>query len=243
MPQQNLLTTRFPGGFTNAAPGQIWGSAGFPDPAFAYAVVEDCLNGNFGTHWSSYAIGGIYSSTQQSAAGGVARFKITPDASATATLQYLPAQFRLAAGVNSFFKIRCSLPDATAHGFAAGFGAYGPTPQTLDGVHLVKAAGSTTFSLLATKNGVTTTVALPGSISSGVFFEVGFHISQTGDIEAYLDTASPSKASLSGRVGVLPAGSVSNTSLFSPYVTISQPAAPAAYANADVDYIVAAVER
>ena len=179
-------TTRMPNGVTNAAPWQTLAAAGFEDPSWAYQDFNDFDHYTAG-EWTITNTG-----TGAPAALAYQNGAITIPTSigaADATYMQRPvASHKLALGDDYFFKFGGLLSEVTNCVFHCGLIATSATPvAAADGIFFVKATGQAGLVLNSVIGGVTTSVALPAwaNLVAATYFELGFHVTQGGDIEVF----------------------------------------------------------
>lgn len=186
MPRVN--NTRMPGGVTNAAPYQTLADYGAPDPSFAYENFHD-FNRYAAADWTETIVGtgGV---TATAAAGGAVTLTTSAGATDAVYMQEVIASHKLVAGKDHFFKWKGNLPEVLNEAFYCGLIATSATPLTAnDGLYFYKASGQAALALVSKIGGVATTLALPAvaTLVAGAEFEVGFHVTAGGDVEAFFN--------------------------------------------------------
>lgn len=244
------LTTRSPGGATNAAPWQTLAQSGMEDPTWAHQDVDDFNNFAAGDYTATAV--GTGAITQTPFDGGAILLSTSAGIADAVYAQRVVASHKLNAGKDAFFKFRGALSDVSASVFHCGLVATSATPMAAaDGVYLLKATGQAALSLVSRVGGVSTTVALPTTalLVNATPFELGIHVDAQGNVEAFFNpttgnnpiSASAAAAGQSrGPVARLAAPGVTQV-LLNPSFGLLNSAA--AIKTLTVDYFVAAVSR
>ena len=244
-------TTRSPTGLTNASAGQTMGSAGYLDPTWGHMYCND-----FDTYLASdWTVTVTNSTTRALAAGPGGRFLVT-NTTGAADLTYMQlttAGFNFpaaGAGRDVFFKFKGQLDSVANTVFHAGLIMTSTTPVSAnDGLFIHKPTGSGAFFLRSRIGGVETAVAFPATALAvdATDFEVGFHVSPTGDVEAFFNpgTGAPNQVPVSGttipgRVAALYAPGLTTANLAPSFGILNSTGAAH---TLNVDFIVAAQSR
>lgn len=194
-------STRMPMGVTNAHPVQTMGAYGAPDPTWAHQYVND-----FDTYLASDWTVTVTNSTTRALTAGVGgRFLVTNTTGAAdlTYMQLVAAGFAINPCKDVFFKFKGQIDSAANTVFHCGLIIPSTTPVSAnDGLFILKQTGAGTLILRSRIGGVSTDVAFPASavITDATDFEVGFHVTASGDVEAFFNptTGSPNQVPVSG---------------------------------------------
>lgn len=181
-------TTRMPNGMTNAAPWQVFGDAGTPDPTWAHQYIEDFYR-FAAAEWTVTLVG---TGTILSIAydGGAAQLTTTAGIADAVYIQKPFATVKLTPGKDVFFHTELLLSDVLNSVVHAGMIATSATPlAAADGVYIVKATGQAGLALVSKIGGVVTTVNFPASclMVNNTECEIGIHIDKQGNIDAFFN--------------------------------------------------------
>lgn len=180
--------TRMPKGVTNAAPWQTLAHFGAPDPTWVYKNFDE-FNRYAAADWTVTVTGtGTVAAT--AFAGGAIALTNSAGIADAIYMQHPVATHQLIAGKDHFFKFRGQLSDVTNCVMQVGLIATSTTPLTAaDGIYFLKATGQANLTLVSVIGGVSTSVALPSSeaLVNATPFELGFHVTPQGDIEAFFN--------------------------------------------------------
>lgn len=161
----DLNVTRFPGGFNNRGPSDIWGGGmPFPDPTQFYAFLEDFTQ-FVAADWTVTETQA--GATQALAAGLGGRILLTNTAADNDInqIQRLPAAFLPAVGRKFFMDCIFQLSDVVDSDFAIGIQLANVDGTTLatatDGIFFLKADDAATVTLYSRQDNTT------GSVNSG----------------------------------------------------------------------------
>lgn len=242
------LTTQFPGGINNCATWQTMSEAGSPDPSFSQLWHDDFNNYNAGNFTLTLVGTGTQALTAAQGPHGIL-LGTTSAGAADANYMQLPvASFQLTPGKHAFFKTELALSDATLCDAYAGLIATSATPlAAADGLFFFKASGAATWVLRTIIGGVTVDYPLPAGCvaANAVFLEVGFHVDQQGNVEAFFNPTTgvnlPAVGGIRGRVASIPNSQALTQVLLAPSFGIRNGAA--AIKTMAVDYLTVSVER
>lgn len=240
--------SRSPFGRTNTHALQTMGAYGADDPTWAHQYANDFDN-YVATDWTVT----VLNSTTRALTPGVGgRFLIsnTTGAADLTYMQLATAGFAVNPCRDVFFKFKGQVDSAANTVFHAGMVIPSTNPvAATDGLFIHKPTGSGAIFLRSVIGGVTTSVAFPASsvILDGVDFEIGFHVTSSGDVEAFFNptTGAPSYqpvagTTLPGRVLTMMAPGLS-TALLTPSFGILN--SSAAVHTLNVDFVVVAQAR
>ncbi len=179
-----MTPSRFPGGISNAAPWQFFGSMGLPNPFFYHQFADDFDIPIADTGWVTTETTGAV--TQASADGGVISLATAATVSTFVSVQRPSANFLPVAGKKLFFAARLNLADVVNSVFVVGLMPITATPFTApaNGIWISKAAGVEQLVLNVANAGVVTQTNIPLSaltIANGVNFDLGLMVT-TGDV-------------------------------------------------------------
>lgn len=247
MPAFDSLTTRMPNGLTNASPGQTFGAAGIPDPAFAQLYHND-FNTYVSADWTATVVGtGTQAMTD--ADGGAILISNTSGATDATYMKLANASFKISSGKALFFKFAGTLSDISND--TAYFGLVNKAATTAasitDGIFITKATSSTgALTLNVRVASAAVTVALPSSavLVAGTAFELGIVIDYLGNVGVYFNPTTGHNTAGTpigrGPVAALYAPTLP-TALLTPAFGLLN--ASAATRTLSVDYITVARER
>lgn len=245
MPNNTSLTTRMPGGVTNAAPWQTMADAGTLDPTWAQEYLAEFNTLNAADLTQTLVGTGTNALTPE--VGGVLLVTTTAGATDANYYQVPVAGFQLLAGRRHFFKARMKPSDASLSALYAGFIMTSATPLTAnDGLFFLKASGAATWVLRSIIGGVATNLTIPAALVAvnAAYIELGFMVDGNGDVYAYIN---PTTGATTPRAAGSPTGFVAK---FTPTLTQAMLApsfgilnGAAAAKTLSVDYIVAQSNR
>jgi hypothetical protein len=182
------LTTRSPGGATNAAAWQTMAQSGCEDPTWMHQDFDDFDTFAAGDYTATAV--GTSAITQTPFDGGAILLSTSAGIADALYVQRIVASHKLTAGKDAFFKFRGQLSDVTASVFHCGLIATSATPlAAADGVYIVKATAQAALSLVSKVGGVSTTVAFPATalLVAATPFELGIHVDAQGNVEAFFN--------------------------------------------------------
>jgi hypothetical protein len=266
MAQFDSLTTRMPGGVTNAAPWQTMGASGVPDPTWAHVYAND-----FDTYaagdWT-IALTGTGTVAKTDFDGGAILLSNTAGATDAQYVQLTNAGFKMLPNKAAFFKFAGQMSDIANDVFYAGLVQKGATTlaSITDGVFISKTtSNSGALTLNVRQGGTAYTAAFPAleAIAANTYFELGFMVDYLGNVAAFfnpttgsnpISAAAAASSQARGRVaalyanggpGPIPASQaapiVLPTALLTPAFGLLN--ASAATRTLTVDYLVATRER
>lgn len=251
MPAFDSLTTRSPGGITNAAPWQTMGSAGTVDPTWSHQYENDFDN-FIATDWT-IAKTGTGTTALTDFNGGALLLTNTAGAADAIYMQLVNAGFKFTPGKATFFKFAGQLSAVSLDVFYCGLVQKGATTvaSITDGIYITKATGQAGLALVSKVGGVATTVAFPAIevLAANTYFELGFMVDYLGNVAAFfnpttgnnpISAAAAASTQPRGRVAVIPAPALT-TALLTPAFGLLNSTAVAN--TLTVDYIVASNDR
>jgi hypothetical protein len=179
-----MTPSRFPGGISNAAPWQFFGSMGLPNPFFYHQFADDFDIPIADTGWVTTETTGAV--TQASAQGGAISLATAATISTFVSVQRPTANFEPVAGKKMFFVARLTLADVVNSVFVAGLMPITATPFTApsNGIWISKAAAGEQLVLNVANAGVVTQTNIPLSaltLANGVSFDIGLSVT-AGDV-------------------------------------------------------------
>lgn len=184
-------STQLPGGFTNAAPHQTMSEAGTPDPSWSQMYHND-FNTFVAADLTQSGVGApTYAAVANRGPGGILALQTSGAAGDSANVFQPVASFQLTLGKHLFFKTRFQVTaNSQADTLYAGLSASGATAiGTTDGLFFYKAPGQTGFVLRSVIGSAITDTPLPAAcaIADATYLELGFHIDQAGNVEAFFN--------------------------------------------------------
>jgi|SRR6516164_1308538 len=185
--------TRFESGLSTDFPYGPLANCGMVNP-FLYHFLADDFDGSLGAT-GIWAI--VKSSTGTVATtagdGGLALFSPAATATDYAYMQMPSAGFKVTSNYSMFFLCRFTVTATTMNNPTIWLGLAqhqaSATPAITDGVYFTKANGASTLSLVTNVSSTAVTTAVPSStLVTATSYDVGFEITDNGDLSAYLGT-------------------------------------------------------
>lgn len=191
-----MTSTNFIDGVTNVAESTTLGSFIMPDPTSAHVWFDD---------FDSYAAGDWVITTTEAGTGNAGEALISADGGVLVLtnddadndndfLQWAGGagavieSFRFEAGKPLWFKARFKVSDATESDVVIGLQITDTSPLAVsDGVYFLKADGTTSMSLLVTKNSTSTTLSGAATLVSDTYITVGFYYDGESAINVFAD--------------------------------------------------------
>jgi hypothetical protein len=171
-------TTHHPFGVTNVFDYDSLGDYPAPDPSRIFQIFDDFTTYTSGTPWTLSEVG---TGTDALTTGDFGQLLLTTTGASgdNECLQYLATtSMRTATAQGNkkmWFKTRLQVDDATLAAFTCGLYVTAASPITTpptDGIRLLKAAATTSLSLVVTNGGVSTTVANVGTVANATFVDL-----------------------------------------------------------------------
>ena len=211
---QQSLTTRMPGGVTNAAPWQTMAESGCLDPTWVQSYLADFGNLGSVTDFTSTYVGAGTNSLVSNV-GGAVRMITGVNALDANYMQTPLACFQLRPGRHHFFKgSLMNVTSVTSTDVFMGLISASTTPLAApDGLFFWRQAGGSTIIVRSVVGGVATDYTLPPAefATLGVYAEVGLHIDPEGGVSIFRNPTTgalppPTAANGRGRVGYFKPG-------------------------------------
>lgn len=189
-----MTSTNFTDGVTNAAESTTLGNFIMPDPSSAHTWFSD-FDAFAATDWvitTTEAGTGSAGEALISADGGILVLTNDDADNDNDFLQWAGGSgaviesFRFEAGKALWFKARFKVSDATESDIVIGLQITDTSPLAVtDGVYFLKADGSTSMSLLVTKNSTSSTATAAATLVSDTYITVGFYYDGGSTISAF----------------------------------------------------------
>jgi hypothetical protein len=189
---------RFPFGLSTAKKNTTFGEYGNPSPRVYHEDFDD-FNRFAAAEWTITRVGTTPTEALADEAFGILLLSTVASASSSTFLQKVGASFLPVAGKELWFSSRFKVSDASDTAFAFGLQVTDTSPlDVTDGIYFLKAAASTSVSLVCRKNATTGSVtqAAVATIASDTYVELGFHYNGKATVNVFVNNANVADLSL-----------------------------------------------
>lgn len=181
------MSTNFPDGVTNVTESATLGSFVNTDPTKAHTWFDD-FDSFTAANWTvTETQAGATQGVVDGDGGILALVNSAADDDLNA-IQWSKETFKFEAGKRLWFKARFKVSDATQSDLVIGLQITDTTPLAVtDGTYFVKADGSTSLSLVVTKNSTATTTTGVATLADNTYVSVGFVYDGASKIDVYVN--------------------------------------------------------
>ena len=168
------MTTNFVDGVTNTTESTTLGGFLAPDPSVAHVWFDD-FDTFTAADWTVTETQAGATQAVVAGDGGILALTNSAADDDLNAIQWANETFKFEAGKRLWFKSRFKVSDATQSDLVIGLQITDATPLAVsDGLYFAKADGSTSLSLVVTKNSTATTTTGVATLASNTYVTVGF---------------------------------------------------------------------
>ena len=189
---------RFPFGLGTAKKNTTFGEYGNPSPRVYHEDFDD-FNRFAAAEWTITRVGTTPTEALVDEAFGVLQLSTVASASSSTFLQKVGASFLPVFGKELWVSTRFKVSDASDTAFAFGLQVTDTTPlDVTDGIYFLKAAASTSVSLICRKNATTGSIsqAAVATMASDTYIELGYYYNGKSTLNIFVNNANVADLSL-----------------------------------------------